>query len=130
MDSNDTDPISVIRLGGSENEYVRALVKDKNADLIFAGYSNSADLQVAHEHISLDHDARKNKYNAVIGKYLIAEKRLITAAIGGKGHYKAFAVSTDSNDRIYVAGTISSYDVNQAEESDIFIAILILIERL
>jgi len=99
---------------GNNNSYGRALATDADGNIIFAGFSNSTNLSLNFSHIASRREDRKNvAYDVIIGKYYIAEKRLVSAVIGGSEDDKAYAVAIGEDNRVYIAGWTTSDDFPQ-----------------
>lgn len=99
---------------GNSNSYGRALTTDAEGNIIFVGFSNSTNLSLNFSYIESRRDDRKKAaYDVIIGKYYIAEKRLVSAVIGGSEDDKAYAVAIGEDNRIYIAGWTTSADFPQ-----------------
>jgi len=123
---------TVNTISGNASDYGRALAIDGDGNIIFAGYSNSTNLSFDYSQQNTKSlDGIKADYDVIIGKYLISEKRIITAVLGGSEDDRAYAVAIDADNRIYVAGMTISLDFPQTfgpdenrQQTDIFISIL------
>ncbi|GMR06666.1 MAG: hypothetical protein BMS9Abin25_1283 [Gammaproteobacteria bacterium] len=99
---------------GNGASYGRALATDDDGNIIFAGFSNSTNLSLDFSHKpGREEERKKADYDVIIGKYFIAEKRLVSAVIGGSKDDKAYAVDVSPGNRIYVAGKTTSDDFPQ-----------------
>lgn len=102
---------------GNGASYGRALATDDDGNIIFVGFSNSTNLSLDFSHKSdRGEERKKTDYDVIIGKYYIAEKRLVSAVIGGSKDDKAYAVAVGAGSRIYVTGKTTSDDFPQTIE--------------
>ncbi len=98
---------STLLLSGSNNEYGRSITRDAQGDLIFAGHSNSSDIKTDTT-ITQKTSVDANDFDVVLVKKRPGGDPQASLRLGGDGDDRVYAVATDLENRIYIAGNTTS----------------------